>query len=198
MQNLSKVALARGFGAAGGVVFVLGCNVASSKVPDVNLAEIFPGMHCYQTPALQWLTANHCRLLMLSLSTAEWLRNTLSNKAHAQEQQLTASASYSSSSQVLGPHYIADAAALAAPAVVNITITQDGLPIPQDQSGTGFIFNSNGSILTNAHVVAEALVERSNSHHSASSSKNGEDSKPITVALQDGRIFQGSVVMFDR
>ena len=132
-------------------------------------------------------------------ATAGWLQSVVSSTAHAQEQQAVASTSYSSAPQSLGPHYIADAAALAAPAVVNITVTQGGLPISQDQSGTGFIFNSNGSILTNAHVVAEALAERSTSHQSASSSSRGsDDSRPITVALQDGRVFQGSIVMFDR
>lgn len=119
----------------------------------------------------------------------------------------------------LGPQFIADAAAMAAPAVVNITVTKDGLPVPQDHSGTGFIYSSNGCILTNAHVIADALpssdgangnssnatscsnssADRSNSYHGTSTSGNGNgSSKPITVALQDGRIFQGSVLMFDR
>ena len=115
---------------------------------------------------------------------------------------------------VLGPQFIADAAAMAAPAVVNITVTKDGLPVPQDHSGTGFIYNSNGCILTNAHVVADALPrsaytgsenrnatscsnDRTSSSSQASTS-NSSSGKPITVALQDGRIFQGSVLMFDR
>lgn len=129
-----------------------------------------------------------------------------SGQTPAQEQlRPTGSSGYHQVSHPLGPHYIADAAALAAPAVVNITVTQDGVPIPQDQSGTGFIFTSDGSILTNAHVVADALAERSLSHQNASSSSSSSSSrirsdapKPITVALQDGRIFQGSVIMFDR
>ena len=115
----------------------------------------------------------------------------------------------------LGPHFIADAAALAAPAVVNITVAKNGLPIPQDHSGTGFIYNAAGCILTNAHVVADALpsselinasshnatscsnMERQNSSNNASSSHRSHE-RTITVALQDGRIFQGSVLMFDR
>ena len=115
----------------------------------------------------------------------------------------------------LGPHFIADAAAMAAPAVVNITVAKDGLPIPQDHSGTGFIYNADGCILTNAHVVADALPssepphasssnatscsnsERQNSSNGASTSHSSID-RTITVALQDGRIFQGSVLMFDR
>ena len=114
----------------------------------------------------------------------------------------------------MGPYFIADAAAKAAPAVVNITVTRDGLPVPQGHSGTGFIYSPNGCILTNAHVVADALPRAevtgnddssatscSDSRASISSqasSSGRSNSKPITVALQDGRIFQGSVLMFDR
>lgn len=110
----------------------------------------------------------------------------------------------------LGPHFIADAAAMAAPAVVNITVARGGLPIPQDHSGTGFIYNASGLILTNAHVVADALCTSdqasasSSNATSCSSNSERQDStshsnhSTVTVALQDGRIFQGSVLMFDR
>ena len=114
----------------------------------------------------------------------------------------------------LGPHFIADAAAMAAPAVVNITVARGGLPIPQDHSGTGFIYNASGLILTNAHVVADALSTSVQSHaasSNATSCSNSErqdsssgtstshcNDRTVTVALQDGRIFQGSVLMFDR
>lgn len=113
-----------------------------------------------------------------------------------------------------GPHFIADAAATAAPAVVNITVSKAGLPVPQDHSGTGFIYSSDGCILTNAHVIADALPSSdlangySSSSTSCSNSSRSSDpnigaikdnsSKPIKIALQDGRIFQGSVLMFDR
>lgn len=111
---------------------------------------------------------------------------------------------------LLGPHFIADAAATAAPAVVNITVSKAGPPVPQDHSGTGFIYSTDGCILTNAHVIADALPSSdlangysSNSTSCSNSSRSsdptiGASSKPITVALQDGRIFQGSVLMFDR
>ncbi|DBB08576.1 TPA: hypothetical protein ACH3X3_008712 [Trebouxia sp. C0006] len=113
---------------------------------------------------------------------------------------------------LLGPHFIADAAATAAPAVVNITVSKAGVPVPQDHSGTGFIYSTDGCILTNAHVIADALPssDLANGYSSNSTScssrsskpsigtSKGSSSKPITIALQDGRIFQGSVLMFDR
>ena len=115
---------------------------------------------------------------------------------------------------LFGPHFIADAAATAAPAVVNITVSKAGLPVPQDHSGTGFIYSTDGCILTNAHVIADALPSSdlangysSNSTSCSNSSRSSDpsigaskdsSSKPITIALQDGRIFQGSVLMFDR
>ncbi len=116
---------------------------------------------------------------------------------------------------LFGPHFIADAAATAAPAVVNITVSRAGVPVPQDHSGTGFIYSTDGCILTNAHVIADALPSSdlangysSNSTSCSNSSRSSEpniggskdssSSRPITIALQDGRIFQGSVLMFDR
>lgn len=122
--------------------------------------------------------------------------------------------SASPASVFLGPHFIADAAAVAAPAVVNITVARDGLPIPQDHSGTGFIYNASGLILTNAHVVADALSTSEQAHTNSSSatscssterqdsgsgaSTSHSNDRTVTVALQDGRVFQGSVLMFDR
>ncbi|KAL3160787.1 hypothetical protein ABBQ38_009198 [Trebouxia sp. C0009 RCD-2024] len=119
--------------------------------------------------------------------------------------------SASSAPVFLGPNFIADAAAMAAPAVVNITVARGGLPIPQGHSGTGFIYNASGLILTNAHVVADALSTSDQAHASSSNATSCSNSErqdstsishsshtTVTVALQDGRIFQGSVLMFDR
>jgi S1-C subfamily serine protease len=58
-----------------------------------------------------------------------------------------------------------------------------GIPIPQERervergTGSGFIINGNGQILTNAHVVAGADI--------------------VTVNLKDGRSFKGKVLGSD-
>ncbi|KAI5081741.1 hypothetical protein GOP47_0001484 [Adiantum capillus-veneris] len=79
---------------------------------------------------------------------------------------------------------IADAAAKAAPAVVHITVTLGdmGLFIGQG-AGSGVLIHSNGTILTNAHVVAGYgnVVYKGN----------------VKVSLQDGRTFNGEVVSYD-
>eukprot|EP00871_Galdieria_phlegrea_P001089 jgi/Galph1/1981/GphlegSOOS_G642.1 len=86
---------------------------------------------------------------------------------------------------------IADAVAKVAPAVVNITVTVEGSPSPwlgslsprevQQSSGSGFIFDPQGFILTNAHVVSEAF------HYTGQ----------LTVTLQDGRAFPGKIHSHD-
>lgn len=68
------------------------------------------------------------------------------------------------------------------PAVVQITSQQIGLdmfnqPIPQTGVGSGVIYDADGYILTNNHVV--------------------EGSEQLTVALPDGRTFDGRVVGAD-
>ncbi|KFM24620.1 Putative protease Do-like 14 [Auxenochlorella protothecoides] len=50
----------------------------------------------------------------------------------------------------LSPHFIADAAAKAAPGVVNIVVVGRG-PFPVGSSGSGFLCDPDGTILTNAH-----------------------------------------------
>lgn len=95
------------------------------------------------------------------------------------------SAAWSSPSACLGPRFITDAAESCAPAVVNLTVsmTAFGGALVGRSSGSGFILDKDGIILTNLHVVAEAVGRR----------KNGG----VTVALQDGRTFEGRVLSYD-
>ncbi|KAH7422841.1 hypothetical protein KP509_12G028400 [Ceratopteris richardii] len=79
---------------------------------------------------------------------------------------------------------IADAAAKAAPAVVHITVTLGDLGLfAGEGAGSGVLIHSNGTILTNAHVVAGygSVVYKGK----------------VKVSLQDGRTFDGEVVSFD-
>ncbi|MFI5227156.1 MAG: S1C family serine protease [Candidatus Limnocylindrales bacterium] len=77
---------------------------------------------------------------------------------------------------------IIDAAAKAGPAVVQITSTAGVNPndlgsLPEEGIGSGVIFDSNGWILTNHHVVA------------------GSDK--LVVALQDGKTYPGTIYGVD-
>ncbi len=76
---------------------------------------------------------------------------------------------------------VIDAAARIGPAVVKITTqgtTTDPFgSIPSSGVGSGFIYDANGWILTNRHVVA--------------------DSTKLTVELKDGRQFEGTVYGID-
>eukprot|EP00873_Tetraselmis_striata_P010484 jgi/Tetstr1/430748/TSEL_020533.t1 len=91
----------------------------------------------------------------------------------------------------LGRHFIADAAAKAFPAVVNITVNHNVAPPSRSfgvyggkSSGSGFIIDAGGVILTNAHVILD--------------SSGRQPATGITVTLQDGRILEGEVASFDR
>jgi S1-C subfamily serine protease len=64
-----------------------------------------------------------------------------------------------------------------APAVVTIQSTVGGAFGDASGSGSGFIYDPNGFILTNRHVV--------------------EDASSITVVLDDGRTFEGTVYGID-
>jgi HtrA serine peptidase 2 len=99
----------------------------------------------------------------------------------------------------LSPFFIADAAAKAAPAVVNILV-QHGGAVPSGSSGSGFIVSKDGTVLTNAHVVADALPGGFGgpgllSRENYSSCDN--DARAITVTLQDGRIYEATVAAHD-
>ncbi len=76
---------------------------------------------------------------------------------------------------------VIDAAAKVGPAVVKITVegtsTDPFGGVPSEGVGSGFIYDSNGWILTNRHVVADA--------------------KKLTVELKDGRQFEGRVYGID-
>jgi S1-C subfamily serine protease len=83
---------------------------------------------------------------------------------------------------VVGPSAIIDVARRVSPAVVTIASTgtsqsQIPLDIPQEGIGSGLIFDSNGWILTNKHVVA--------------------GSGTLTVRLNDGRSFDGTIYGID-
>ncbi len=71
---------------------------------------------------------------------------------------------------------VIDAVEQVAPAVVTIQATGGGL-LPASGTGSGFIFDPNGWILTNRHVV--------------------EDASELTVTLNDGREFPGEIYGID-
>nr|PNR52217.1 hypothetical protein PHYPA_008591 [Physcomitrium patens] len=84
----------------------------------------------------------------------------------------------------LSRYAIADAAAKAAPAVVNVKVSLGRRnAFFGETAGSGFIIQSDGTILTNAHVVA--------------TDRRGLHKGSLIVTLQDGRNFEGEVVSFD-
>eukprot|EP00258_Populus_trichocarpa_P010874 XP_002318995.3 putative protease Do-like 14 isoform X2 [Populus trichocarpa] len=86
----------------------------------------------------------------------------------------------------LGRDTIANAAARVGPAVVNLSVPKGFYGITTGKSiGSGTIIDSNGTILTCAHVVVDFQDMRD-------SSKGKVD-----VTLQDGRTFEGTVVNAD-
>ncbi|OVA14846.1 PDZ domain [Macleaya cordata] len=86
----------------------------------------------------------------------------------------------------LGRDSIATAAASVGPAVVNISVSQGFHGMTLGKSiGSGTIIDSDGTILTCAHVVVDFQSTRT-----ASKGK-------VDVTLQDGRTFEGTVVNAD-
>jgi S1-C subfamily serine protease len=92
--------------------------------------------------------------------------------------------SQSSSSQptFLTRNFVADAAAIAAPSVVNISSTTNGVGglVQYGSAGSGFIISKDGFIATNAHVVPAVA---------------GSD---VVVTLNDSRKFPGKVHSYDK
>lgn len=80
-------------------------------------------------------------------------------------------------------NFIADAVEKAAPAVVNIEVTgrhagfRFGGHVGPTSAGSGFIVTDDGMVLTNAHVVENAMK--------------------VSVKLKDGRQFSGTVIDID-
>ncbi|MBD3884929.1 trypsin-like peptidase domain-containing protein [Phormidium tenue FACHB-886] len=116
------------------------------------------------------------------------LARQLPPEAPLQRLQPTAGSSAADSSDVAdaaNPNFITAAVEKASPAVVRINSTRESANSSTRSqgrvvrgTGSGFILNSEGYILTNAHVV------------------NGADS--VTVILNDGRSFTGQVLGEDR
>ncbi|GJP47665.1 hypothetical protein CLOM_g6841 [Closterium sp. NIES-68] len=91
----------------------------------------------------------------------------------------------------LSRHAIADAAARAAPAVVNLTVSVGRGMFSGQAMGSGAIIRADGLILTNAHVVAEMVDP------TAASAPYWSSRAKLQVTLQDGRTFDGHVLSFD-
>ena len=89
-------------------------------------------------------------------------------------------------SGVLGPFCIVDAAAKASPSVVNILVSKNGRHKSNAfaSSGSGFLIDSNGTIVTNAHVMTDVIASHS-------------DSDIIMITLSDGRAFKAKLVAWD-
>ncbi|PIA61507.1 hypothetical protein AQUCO_00300788v1 [Aquilegia coerulea] len=83
----------------------------------------------------------------------------------------------------LGKDSLANAAAMVAPAVVNLSLIQGFYGVKIGKSASGTIIDSDGTILTCAH----AIMDGSRSVHKGK----------IDVTLQDGRTFEGTVVNAD-
>lgn len=117
-------------------------------------------------------------------------------QAHSQPGKATAAVAATGPGPCLTPSFIADAAAKAAPAVVNIVVNPPAGGAPIGSSGSGFITEWGGgqaTILTNAHVVADAIQRQ----HFNGPGGAGGAGRTITVTLQDGRIFEGRLQAYD-
>lgn len=89
-------------------------------------------------------------------------------------------------SGTLGPHFLVDAAAKASPSVVNIFVSKRGKQVGGSlaSGGSGFIIDSEGTVVTNAHVLSECIH------------KDG-DNNIIMVTLSDGKAFKANIIAWD-
>jgi len=95
----------------------------------------------------------------------------------------------------LSPFFIADAAEKVSPAVVNIKVRHLGQTCDGNTNGSGFIIDAGGLVVTNTHIVADAIDQ-------ADGGTGGGPEAPlaralITVTLQDGRCLTARLVNYD-
>ncbi|XP_024537741.1 putative protease Do-like 14 isoform X2 [Selaginella moellendorffii] len=120
--------------------------------------------------------------MMMNQRNIMW--SLLGKNSIAYSEDLSLRPSRAETGDFLTRYTIADAAAKAAPGIVNITVDVGIRNVFMARSsGSGSIIQSDGTILTNAHVVAEA--------------GRGSHSGKIVVTLHDGRTFTGELVCFD-
>ena len=128
-----------------------------------------------------------------------------------ERQQSSASASTAAAGESF--NFIADAAEIAAPAVVNITVKVGGMGRgglggggggfggfggggEMMGTGSGFIIDEEGLIATNAHVVAPAVD--ANNKNGGGGGGGGAPAAGLVVTLNDGRKFNATVHSLDR
>lgn len=99
------------------------------------------------------------------------------------------------SASSLSPFFIADAAAKVSPAVVNIMVRHLGQAADSSANGSGFIISSEGVVVTNTHIVSEAISVEDGGKG------GGPGAAPcdavIAVTLQDGRCLSARLVNYD-